>query len=92
MHLFGSFHAFCHHGHVQGFGQVDDQFDDLLAPFPVIQFPEEAHVQLQYVSLDILQHVQGRIAAAEIVQPYQEPPGPQLFNNEIAGIKVFDDG
>ncbi len=29
MHLFGSFHAFCHHSHVQGFGQVDDQFDDL---------------------------------------------------------------
>ena len=68
--LFLGLHAFRHHLHFQRFGQVDHQPDDLFAPIPLIQFLEEAHVQLQHIGLYILQHIQGRIAAAEIVQSY----------------------
>ena len=62
-------HALGQGQHVDAVGHLDDAVDERPGLLAVLQVGEEAHVELDDVELVILQDVQRRIPAAEVVQP-----------------------
>ena len=65
--LFFRFHAFCQGMDSQGLGHEHDGGDDFL-PL-VVQVLQEGLIDLQLIEMVVVEHVQGGIGTAEIVQP-----------------------
>ena len=87
VHLLARLHAFGDDGQVQPARHADDRFHDVLAA-PVVAV-EEAHVDLQHVDVDVLQHVERRVAAAEVVHEHGEAALGQLVERGHDAIGAF---
>ena len=88
--LFPGLHPFCQGVDSQFFGHPDNGRKDGTAFFG--ERMEKGHVQFQGMEVVILQHVQGRIAAAKIVQPDFETGFPEPAQTLADGIILQDQG
>lgn len=67
-------------------GHEDDRADNLLPR--LVHVPLESHVQLQGIKMIGLQHIQGGVAAAEIVQPALIARLPETVNFQSQPLSV----
>ena len=88
--LFLCFHPFHQGLDSQILGHGNDGSND--APGFYCKVPEKAHVQFDQIHLVILQHIQGRIAAAKVVQPDFISLFPQLVQCLMDHLGVLGQG
>ena len=95
-HLFFLFHALADGFHAQAHAHFHQLGQDNAVFFAAAELLHEAHIEFDQVEMDILQHIQGGIAAAEIVHPHLKAQlleaGDLLFDKlEIAAHDAFGD-
>ena len=78
--LFPGFHSLRDHPKLHKSGHIDDCLQDSRPPARAlfIHF-KELHVDFEHIHLDVVQHIQGRVSASEIIHEYQEPGRPQIL-------------
>ena len=92
LQLLPGLHALGHHAEVQPAGQLDDEAEDaLLRRFGCLAL-DELHVQLQDVQLHLVQHVQGGVAAAEVVHLDDEAKGAQMRHGVDDLLRILSIG
>ena len=71
--MFLSFHALHQRAHAELPGQFHDGFHDVAVRAAVlVQMPQKLQIDLDQVHVELAEHVQRRIAAAEIIKPQSE--------------------
>ena len=88
--LLRRFHALGDDGQVQAVGHIHHRFHDLHALAAVLLVHvDELHVQLDGVHIGVLEHVQRRIAAAEVVHHHREALAVQALNGVFHQRSIF---
>ena len=90
IHLFLRLGAFSERMDAEGFRHEDDGFDDF--PALVIEIAQEGHIDLQFIEVEILQHIEGGVAASEVVHPALVARFPEAVDFALELLAVFDEG
>ena len=81
------FHSFCQRMDPQGFRHADQRRQHI---FPLRgHFPQKEHIKLDHIEGVILQHIQGRIAASEIIQPDEKTGVSETAERLFKSICIF---
>ena len=67
----------------------DHRLQNLPRLLRVLRLIQEHHIDLQNIHRDVLQHIQRRVAAAEIIHFHQEPVFLQLLNQKKAAVHII---
>ena len=95
-HLFFLFYALADGFHAQAHAHFHQLGQDDAVLLTASELLHEAHIKFDQVEMNVLQHIQRRIAAAEIVHPHPEAQfletGDLLFDKlKIAAYDAFGD-
>ena len=88
LHLVLPLHALADGVQAQADGHLHQLRQDDLALFLVVKLLHEAHVELDQVHLQALQHVQRGIAAAEVVHPHGEAQAAETLHLGFYEVEV----
>ena len=88
-HMLRALRAFGERAHAKRLRHVDDSRDDPLCLFR--ERREEAHVELDDVDVEILQRMERRIFAAEIVEPDLVALRAEVFDGHFELVRVLDE-
>ena len=86
-------HAFGNDPKIDQPGHRDDGFQDALALARLTALHvQQLHVQLEHIAVEVLQHVERRVAAAEVVHVHREPGHAQLVHELRDNLVVLHVG
>ena len=91
VHLRFGLHALAERVHAQRRGHLHELREDDLPVVALVELTHEAHIELEQVKADALQHVQRGIAAAEVVHPHGEAELLEARDLLLDEIKVAAD-
>ena len=83
VHRLLGLHALAEGHHVQGICKVYDAGDDLAGVLVVVEVLQKLHVDLEKVEVEVLEHVHGRVAGAEVVEPDGKAPVVQALHGAL---------
>ena len=89
LQLLPGLHALRHHAQIQPAGQSHNEPQDSLLHGLGGFASDELHVQLQDVQLHLVEHIEGRIAAAEVIHFNDEAQLPQMLHGAEDLSRVF---
>lgn len=80
--------ALRHHSQIQPFGKTDDKAENILAAVSGRLILNKVHIQLYYIQRKLGEHIQRRVAGAEIVHFNDKAQLSELSHhgNELIGI------
>ena len=89
--LFLFFHALADGLHAETDRHLHQLRQDDLALVPLVETLHETHVELDEVKVDLLQHVEGGVAAAEVIHPHREAELPEAVHLRLHELEVTAD-